>query len=259
MTRLVVVSCVLLLVFAGGVWAEQIGGPSGPSQGEFRLGAEANFRDHVDGLAVAPYPLPPPLFVGEPMRLSTHTFYGVLQYGLTDRLSIRGKAGMGKLGIDATSGGIITNDTFDLGYGLAWSAGLQYRICAPDEPGTSFAISGQFARMQPDDLSLGAGPFGMQFTDPEVEEITAALTVGTTKGKTRPYGGIVWSDFDFDVIQTVQYPDQISYAVPWSFEKDRQWGAVFGLDQTLCDRGWLNLEARCWDEASFSATAGITW
>ena len=241
MTRVTVVCGVLLLVVAGGVWAEQIGGPSGPADGQWKVGAEANFRDDLEGVVRE---------VGgtgsEPVRLSTHAFYGVLQYGICDRLSVRAKAGVGKVGIDATgSVPVVTDDLADFGYGLAWSAGLQYRICAPDERGASLALSGQFARMKPDNFSLP----GQDFTDAEFDEITAALTVGTTNGRTRPYAGIVWADRDFDLRVASD---------PWSFEQQRV-GAVFGLDQTLCDTGWLNLEARVWGETSFAASAGLSW
>ncbi len=242
MTRLTVACCVLLLVVGGRVSAEQIGGPSGPADGEWRVGTEANFRDNLDGLAV---------WVGgkdaEALKLSTHTFYGVVQYGISDRLSIRGKAGVGKVGLDATDfRPVITDDFADFGYGLAWSAGLQYRICAPDEHGTSLALSGQFARVEPDDLILP----GDTFVNPRLEEITAALTIGTTNGNTRPYAGVVWSDLQFDFTPVPEL---------WRFEKDENIGAVLGLDQAFCDRGWLNLEARLWDEASFSAQAGVSW
>jgi hypothetical protein len=168
---------------------------------------------------------------------------------------------MGKVGIDAIrTGAFVPGDLYDFGYGLAWSAGLQYRICAPAKPGTSFAISGQFAHMEPDDVSVGlGGPVGWDLTDGELDEITAALTVGTTMGKTRPYAGIVWSDLDFDFADTMYLADQIMYQSRRSFEKDDEIGAVFGFDQDFCDRGWLNLEARVWDEASFAATVGLSW
>ncbi len=277
MTRVVVVSCVLLLVLAGGARAEQIGGPSGPLQGEFRLGAEANFRDHVDGLAVAPLPAAATGDVGtaqrgarpvlaEPLRVSTHTFYGVAQYGLTDRLSIRGKAGVGKAGFDVVPKGVVPRDIFDFGYGLAWSGGVQYRICAPDEHGTSLALTGQFARMQPE--GFFSRPIGAWLADAQIEEITGALTVGATRGRTRPYAGVVYSDFQFEWTETqvamgtsIGGPraQQFFGVLPWSLDKDDNIGAVFGLDQTLGGSGWLNLEARAWDEASFSAMVGLSW
>jgi hypothetical protein len=254
MTRALIVSCLLLLFVAGAVWAEQIGGPSGPAKGELRIGVESNFRDHVEGDAIGfEFAGFPPVIVPsvQPARLSTHAFYGAVQYGICDRLSIRGKVGVGKVGVDATSDGIIPHDLLDWGYGLAWSAGLQYRICAPDEHGTSLALSGQFAHMEPEGF---VAPTGMVFGDGELDEMTAALTVGFTKGKTRPYAGIVWSDFDMDF--TIS---DMGFVFPWSFEKDENIGAVFGLDQEFCDRGWLNLEARVWDEASFAATVGMSW
>jgi hypothetical protein len=277
MTRVTVGCGVLLLVVAGGVWAEQIGGPSGPGQGELRLGAEGNFRDHVEGLVSSPaafitgrdesgvgaanFPQPQV----EELRLSTHTFYGVLDYGLTDRLSVRAKAGMGKVGIDAAYGGLVTDDLYDFGYGLAWSAGLQYRICAPAGQGTSLALSGQFARCEPDDVYVH--PYSQRLGGAELQEITAALTVGTSLGHTRPYAGIVWSDLDFDftitpVLQRVSVgpgATQVGLTQHWSFEKDDTLGAVFGLDQGFGGTGWLNLEARVWDEASFAATVGASW
>ncbi len=277
MTRVTIVCSVLLLVLAGSVWAEQIGGPSGPARGELRLGAESNFRDDVEGLVGSP-----PVFITgrdgsgvgaanfpqpqvEELRLSTHTFYGVLDYGLTDRLSVRAKAGVGKVGIDAAYGGLVTDDLYDFGYGLAWSAGLQYRICAPGGQGTSLALSGQFARCDPDDVY--ARPFGQRLGGAELEEFTAALTVGTTLGHTRPYAGIVWSDLDFDftitpVLKRASIGPGAAGAAPtqhWSFEKEDNLGAVFGLDQGFCGTGWLNLEARVWDEASFAATVGASW
>ncbi len=276
MTRLTITCCVLLLVMIGGVWAEQIGGPSGPAGGELRVGVESNFRDHIDGLAVGlEYDYANEdsarsrqngyVLVAEPARASTHTFYGVLQYGLTDRLSVRGKAGIGKAGIDAMSVGIIPNDLVDSGYGFAWAAGLQYRICAPDGHGTSLALSGQYARLKPDDF---VSPMGL-FSNSQVEEITGALTVGTTLGKARPYAGIVYSDLEarFDIAEVgafVAYPvaqqrAPLAPPLPWTFEKDNEIGAVFGLDQTLGGSGWLNLEARAWDEASFSAMVGLSW
>ncbi len=181
--------------------------------------------------------------------MSTHTFYGVVQYGITDRLSIRGKGGIGKIGADAyASMPVVPRDLSDLDYGLAWAAGLQFQICAPEEHGTSLALSGQFARMTPDDTAEPTtGDF---FSDAEVTEITGALTVGVPHGRTRPYAGVVYSGLEYDLRVNAE---------PWTYEKPDHVGAVAGLDQVLGDRGWLNLEARFFDESSFSAILGLSW
>jgi len=280
-----VACCLLAIVLAGSVWAEQIGGPSGPAEGQFNLSAESIFRDNVHGRMTTPSMLDGVTQAGRPAArlligpgvegcrsLSTETFYGVGEYGITDRLSLRGKLGVANLGLDMGPG-----DMYDFGYGLAWAAGLRYRICAPGKPGTSFAISGQFAHSEPDDFAIAGGlvaegfkgfPFSERFSGAKLDEVNVALAVGTTVNNTRPYAGIVWSHFDFDFNETISvaapFADvsartKLGSVRAFSFDKSSDVGAIVGLDQALGESGRLNLEARAFDEASFTASLGFLW
>ncbi|MFQ6130855.1 MAG: hypothetical protein ACE5R4_02355 [Armatimonadota bacterium] len=271
MRAVAALSCVLALVFMGGVWAEQIGGPSEPSEQGLSIGAEGIFRNLEGHFMVQDQGIPlngdggvvaqnTGYWPSERVRLTTETYYGVAQYAITDRLSIRGKAGISDLELDFGRAG-----SYEFENGFAWAAGAQYRICAPAGEGTSLALSGQFARSEPDDYYGVVGPVLNRFVNPKVEEINVALTVGSTKGSTRPYAGIVWTDFMFEFERlsasrnVIVFPEARQLPMGrqyWCLDRQRV-GGVFGLQQSLGGSGWLGVEARAWDESSIAATLSL--
>ena len=230
-------ACLAALLAATLAYAEQMGGPSGPANGEWRLGGEAVLRTDMDADLTVDG-----IFV--PGEVLTDTFYGVLEYGITDRLSIRGKGGVSRL--EFLPGPMPGRANFE--YGPAWAAGIQYRICAPRRHGTSLAIRGQFARSAPDDFVTGMG----SLTDLNIEEWNAALVAGATGSRARPYIGAVYSDLQADFVDTGLQP--VGRGV---LEKRDHLGAIVGLDADLGDHLLLNLEARAFDEQGI--TGGLHW
>ncbi|MFQ6134135.1 MAG: hypothetical protein ACE5R4_18980 [Armatimonadota bacterium] len=214
--------------------AEQVGGPSGPDQGEFRVGGEAIFRTNVDMRFTTGFDQP----------LKSRTFYGVLEYGVTDCLSLRGKAGLAEWEND----GPPSPTPVQYGYGLAWAAGLKWRICRPEEHGTALALSGQYAEGSPDDDRRF-----FLLTGVKTKEWTAALTVGVPHGSARPYAGVVYSDLQITGTQGLKPP------VPWRMDKRHNVGAVVGMDHDLGDSGFWNLETRFFDEEGVSGSLNITF
>ncbi len=230
-------ACLAALLAVASAGAEQIGGPSGLADGEWRLGGEAVLRTDMD----ADLTVDGVLVRGEVL---SDTFYGVLEYGISDRLSIRGKGGLSRM--QFTPGPVPLHADFD--YGPAWAAGLEYRICAPRGHGTSLAVRAQYARSEPDDFSTGRG----SLTGLHVEEWNAALIAGASAGGTRPYIGAVYSDLRADLIDT-----GFMLPLPAHIDKRDHLGAIVGLDADLGRNVMLNLEARAFDEQGVSG--GFLW
>jgi len=235
----------VVLCLSGTALAQQVGGPSGPEQGQWNIGAEGIVRDNVDILLTP-----------DPMKLSLKSagFYGVVEYGITDCLSLRGKVGEAKWEIPGTDAPV--DLVFD--YGLSWAAGLKWRICKPEEKGTALALSGQYAESTPDDLVFPGGDEGLR--DGKVKEWTAALTVGVPHGSARPYAGVVYSDLQFDVDYWYPSPaGPVTVVEPLHGDKRHHVGAVVGIDHDMGDVGFFNIEARGFDEEGISGSVNFTF
>ena len=187
------------------------------------------------------------------------TQQGSVEYGLTDRLSIRGKAGTTRMEFPESVGVPAGGIGLDLlpahfNYGLAWSAGLQYRICAPQDGGTALALRGQYSQARPDDFT-NLSDFA--YHDVQIQEWNVALIAGAAHGRVRPYAGIAYSDWTawFTSFEADAPPD----VVPARLEKDKHVGAIVGVDWDLCDNAFLNIEAHAFDESGVSTGVRIVW
>ncbi|MFQ6133994.1 MAG: hypothetical protein ACE5R4_18265 [Armatimonadota bacterium] len=236
---------VLALSLTSIALAEQVGGPSGPEKGDFRFGGEAIFRTNV-GMDIIS------VLGGERVELKSRTYYGVLEYGITDCLSIRGKAGIAEWEQDAPPPRV----AFDSG--LAWAAGLRWRICKPEEHGTSLALSGQYAQTTPDDFQFPGVPIE-RLQNLETREWTAALTVGVPHGSARTYAGVVYSDLELDLEQYQEVVGAPDLLVPARGQKHPHVGAVVGIDHDLGGSGFWNLEVRGFDEEGVSGSINIVF
>ncbi|MFQ6133995.1 MAG: hypothetical protein ACE5R4_18270 [Armatimonadota bacterium] len=243
----VIVAVVIALCLCSTALAQQIGGPSGPDKGEFRVGGEAIFRTNVDSL-VRPY--------NWRMSFKTRTYWGVLEYGITDCLSIRGKAGVSEFEEDAPPSPYKVK--FDSG--LAWAAGFRWRICKPEEHGTALALSGQYIQTTPDDFAVPGATPPEFLQNVKTREWTGALTVGVPHGSARPYAGVVYADGEADLDDLfVWEPVAPNILIPLDIDKRHHVGAVVGIDHDLGGSGFCNLEARMFDEEGISGSINLVF
>jgi hypothetical protein len=249
-----VAACVVVaLAVVSCAFAQQMGGPSGPAAGEWRIGVESNWRCNMDATLSGTAPG----MVRFPVELKQWTQQGSIEYGITDRLSIRGKAGMTRLEFPQFPWAYIVSPGPDLlpahfNYGFSWSGELQYRICAPEEHGTALALRGRYSQARPDDFDNNAV---LQYRDLEIEEWNVALLAGVPRGRVRPYAGVAYSDWEADL--TSIYLGLVPDISPGKLEKDKHVGAIVGLDWDFCESSFLNVEAHVFDESGI--TTGVTF
>lgn len=237
----VVLIVVSALFLTSAALAEQVGGPSGPEQGQVNVGAEGVLRTNIHGIRTS--------WLGAGLDdWKSRTFYGVLEYGITDCLSIRGKAGMAEWEEDEPA----NVGRVKFGYGFAWAAGIKWRICHPEDGGTALALSAQYAKSEPDNWTPGG--LILPYQNAETTEWTAALTVGVPHGSTRPYAGVVYSDLEMDWQLGPPAPP-----IPFAFDRQKDIGVVVGLDHDLGNVGFFNIEARIFDEEGIAGSANFTF
>ncbi len=251
-----VVAFTVVLVGAT-AYGQQYGGPSGPDDGEWVVGVESNWRCDVASLVSGPDPTGLPLF---PLRrdLSIWTQQGSVEYGITDRLSVRGKIGVTRLELPREPFMIGTVPGADyvpayFNYGLSWNVGLGYRICAPEERGTALALRGFYGQADPDDFTRLVG--AIVYHDVDVTEWGGALLVGAAAGRVRPYAGVSYCDLELDMLST----DPTGDRAPMTIEKEEHVGAIVGLDWDLCETAFLNVEAHAFDESGVTTGLRFAW
>lgn len=244
------VAAMIALLLTTAAQAEQVGGPSGPQKGQLSLGGEAILRTNVDMRGEVPGVLV------YDWSLRSTALYGVLEYGVTDALSVRGKAGVAEW--ESLAWPPQFRQKYD--YGFAWAAGLKWRICRPEDHGTALALSGQYAESE-GDASHFPPILPPEYHKLETKEWTAALTVGVPHGSARPYAGVVYSDLDLDYRFSVHNMGGglILIALPHTAHKRHHVGAVLGIDHDLGSAGYWNLEARAFDEEGISGSLNFTF
>lgn len=236
-----IVTVLIALCLTSIALAEQVGGPSGPDKGEFRAGAEGIVRTNVN-LLISPWDWE--------TSFKSRTFYGCVEYGISDCLSVRGKAGVAQWeeGIPPWP------DRLKFDYGLAWAAGFRWRICHPEGDGTAFALTGQYAQTQPDDFVYDFGFGTDSFLNVRTKEWTGALTVGVPHGSARSYAGVVYSHLEADIDHVVE---QIGFPPTYerlSGDKQQHVGVVVGMDHDLGGSSFWNPEVRGFDEEGISGS-----
>lgn len=244
------------VLFCASVLAGTIGDPRAVGQGKVRAGLETEFIldrdldfDGGSGLAAGQ------TFAGAELD-GNHRSSTVVEYGLTDIVSVYAKLGAADFGAEAESrtGSAKTADLdFESNTGLGWGLGAR-AVKNLDNGIIVGATGGYFAsghRAKVTDRNVNGTVSSTTYKDVSYGEWQIAAYVAKEIGQLTPYAGIRWSDASFEI----EDPSNGSFVGRAEFKSDENLGFVLGTRMDVNERISIGIEGSLNDESAIAIAA----